>query len=407
LKIAVYHPWIYLRGGIERVFVELAKRSRHELTFFTSHYEPRNTFPEFAKMRVVDVGGVSVRRSFLDLSSVAKRISGQKLDLQGFDCLVASTAGFGEFIVFRNSGLPIVGYVHTPLRVIHDPEYRRAFLARSPIVSIKALGREFGSDLNFAIQPLVANLLFPISARAYVGREREAWKRFAAVITNSEEVKRRIVGTGLLPKGMGITVLYPGIDLAKMKPGRAYDKYFLAPGRIMWSKNFELAIAAFRESGLASRGFRLVVAGAVDEKSGPYLAKLKALAAGLPVDFVENPSDARLASLYSKCTCVLFPAVNEDWGIVPVEGMAYAKPVISADEGGPRESIADGKTGFLVRPDARSFAQKMALLAGSPALVRRMGAAGRKRAALFTWDECVKRFDAAIDAAVQRSRSSL
>ena len=40
--------------------------------------------------------------------------------------------------------------------------------------------------------------------------------------------------------------------------------------------------------------------------------------------------------------------VNEDYGLVPLEGMAAGKPCIAANEGGCKETVVDGKTGFLV-----------------------------------------------------------
>ena len=54
MRLAVYHPWTYLRGGIERVLAELLTRSRHDWTLFTHHYEPAATFPELRSCDVVE-----------------------------------------------------------------------------------------------------------------------------------------------------------------------------------------------------------------------------------------------------------------------------------------------------------------------------------------------------------------
>jgi glycosyltransferase involved in cell wall biosynthesis len=64
-----------------------------------------------------------------------------------------------------------------------------------------------------------------------------------------------------------------------------------------------------------------------------YYEKLKAMKVKNVV-FKINPSNEELADLYSRSTAVLFTAINEDYGIVPLEGMASHKPVISVNEGG-------------------------------------------------------------------------
>lgn len=79
----------------------------------------------------------------------------------------------------------------------------------------------------------------------------------------------------------------------------------------------------------------------------------------------------------------------EPFGITPVEAMACARPVIGADVGGIRSTVADRQTGFLVPPnDPTALAAKLALLARQPALGWRMGHAGLRRArALYTWSQ--------------------
>src|SRR5690606_25009402 len=138
--------------------------------------------------------------------------------------------------------------------------------------------------------------------------------------------------------------------------------------------------------------FRLVIAGIVDRKSQPYFEKLKALTGGDPgVEFRVHPSDAELAGQYDHCYAVLFAAFHEDWGIVPIEGMAFGKPAIATNRGGPRESVQHGVQGFLEEPEVEAFARRMAELAGDAELARRMGQAGRERAKIFTWETFTER----------------
>jgi glycosyltransferase involved in cell wall biosynthesis len=103
-----------------------------------------------------------------------------------------------------------------------------------------------------------------------------------------------------------------------------------------------------------------------------------------------------MIDLYSNCYAVLFTAKDEDWGIVPVEAMASGKPVISVNEGGPKESIVSGKTGFLVDADPEEFFKKMEYLIKNPALVRTMGLAARSHVEKYDWKNFAKRYDGHI-----------
>ena len=94
---------------------------------------------------------------------------------------------------------------------------------------------------------------------------------------------------------------------------------------------------------------------------------------------------------------MLFPSLNEDWGIVPLEAMAFGKPVLAVNRGGPTESVADGETGALLDPTPRAFAEQMAHLADHPEEINRMGSKALARAALFSWETFVRRLDEYIE----------
>jgi len=191
-------------------------------------------------------------------------------------------------------------------------------------------------------------------------------------------------------------VLHPGVDVPGVSAQDVSEPYFLCAGRIKWTKNVELAVRAFvefRRASRARRGWRLVVAGGLDAGSREYLAQLREMSAGEPVSYHQDPSDDELAELYARSYAVVFPSLNEDWGIVPLEAMAHGKPVLAVNSGGPTESVVHGETGFLLEPSAETFAERMLWLAEHPDAVHRMGAMARSRATLFSWDAFVRRLD--------------
>jgi glycosyltransferase involved in cell wall biosynthesis len=71
----------------------------------------------------------------------------------------------------------------------------------------------------------------------------------------------------------------------------------------------------------------------------------------------------------------------EPFGLVLVEAMATARPVVAARDGGVPEVVEDGVTGLLIRPgDAGAYARAITGLLADPTAAHAMGKAGRRRA---------------------------
>jgi len=66
-----------------------------------------------------------------------------------------------------------------------------------------------------------------------------------------------------------------------------------------------------------------------------------------------------LNDFYAQSTLTFYTALDEPFGIIPIESMKNGTPVIAFNRGGPSETILDGKTGFLIKnKDYQEFAQK-------------------------------------------------
>ena len=100
-----------------------------------------------------------------------------------------------------------------------------------------------------------------------------------------------------------------------------------------------------------------------------------------------------LIELHSGATVFVCPSVYEPFGLVILEAMACETAVVASDVGGIPEIVVEGETGFLVHFDAKDtngFAEALAarieMVLDDPALARRMGEAGRRRAVeRFGW----------------------
>ena len=76
---------------------------------------------------------------------------------------------------------------------------------------------------------------------------------------------------------------------------------------------------------------------------------------------------------------VVCPSQFESYGKVNLEAMACATAVVSTNQGGPRETVIDGETGFLVAPDdVQAFAERVCALLSDADQRQRMGQAGQQ-----------------------------
>lgn len=88
-------------------------------------------------------------------------------------------------------------------------------------------------------------------------------------------------------------------------------------------------------------------------------------------------TDKELVKIYNQSELTLCASRLETFGLVPVESMACAVPVIATKVGGHRETIIDGETGFLVDFDPKEIAEKIMLLLQDKNLSKTMGREGK------------------------------
>jgi len=111
---------------------------------------------------------------------------------------------------------------------------------------------------------------------------------------------------------------------------------------------------------------------------GPDRARLEKIA-GPQVEFKGKVNDSELKKLYESCDVVLFPALSEPFGLVPIEAMKYGKPVICSREAGVAEVIERAGAGLIIDPlNVKQIADSILLLKKNPSLRKKLGNSGRK-----------------------------
>jgi glycosyltransferase involved in cell wall biosynthesis len=156
------------------------------------------------------------------------------------------------------------------------------------------------------------------------------------------------------------------------------------------------AVALLRAQGLAPQ---VVVVGPIEtaDTRRRIDARLAELGLGASFEFtgILTGADKHRRLLDADVLCFPTYFESESFGLVAVEGMQFALPVVATRWRGVQSVVVDGDTGFLVPPrDAESFAARLQILVEQPDLRRRMGARGRER---YLAEYTLARFRARMD----------
>lgn len=202
--------------------------------------------------------------------------------------------------------------------------------------------------------------------------------------------------------GRDAAVITHGADFAppsRTQIAKVRSEHALA-GKFVWlavnflhpRKRIDLFLHAFAEFKT-----RLPDAVALVVGAGPEGAALTALAHELrladSVRFTGFVSDKELPAYYGASDIYVHTCKNESFGLSVLEASAAGLPVVSVNEGGPREILQDNVTGLLVDALPGAIAQAAFTLAADAALCSRMGAAGRQRvSAMYSWERGAREF---------------
>jgi glycosyltransferase involved in cell wall biosynthesis len=169
------------------------------------------------------------------------------------------------------------------------------------------------------------------------------------------------------------------------------DDYFLCVGNIEKKKNVGTVIDAFAafKRGRKS-GVKLVLAG--KERNAARAVRKRVHENGLDKDvlFLGYVSDTELAGLYNGALALLYPSLEEGFGLPPLEAMACGAAVAASRLGALQEVLGD-KALLLTPHCTGEWTRAMVDLWESPGLRGELGARGAAHAAQFTWVRCASR----------------
>lgn len=306
-SIGVAHEHYYERGGAEMVAEEIART--FDADVYTGFVNESALPNDSTDLEFVDLFGDTLTapliRRFPWYRDFYYQFAWQRRpELTDFDVLIQSGNNPGWYVPPEEQ--TVVKYVHTPPRTAYDLFHQRA--------------ERFPTKLYaYASRVLYyPNVPYP-----------------DLYVANSELVARR------LRRYWGVEdlrVVYPPVDVASYEVGDE-GEFFLSFSRLTADKRFDEIIAAFRRHP----DQRLVIGG-----SGPEESSLREQAADLDnVEFRGYLDEDEKRELLASAKGLVYAAVNEDFGLVPIEAYASGTPVIGVRDGYTKYQIRDGVTGVL------------------------------------------------------------
>lgn len=385
-KVAFVHPDLGL-GGAERLVVNSATGLQdlgHEVVIYTAFHDPDRSFKATHDGSLdVRVYGDFLPRAFCGYFNVLGSILRNfwtclrlVLSREEYDVIFVDQISHNIPLLRWAAGQPrILFYIHFPDQLLTDRK-----------TAAKKLYRYFVDWAEEHTTGLADGLLCNS-------------KFTRGVIKKTFKSLKREVG-----------VLYPAVPIPEsppkplMKPqnlpGRPRQvPVFVSLNRYERTKRHDLALKAYKM--LIDRGERamLIIAGGYDdrvEENKKCYLELINLCQELKLEFAEaigpkmqkKPHQVRLwrnipqlakFDVYEACRALLYTPENEHFGIVPIEAMIHARPVIANNSGGPKETVVNGRTGFLREASPKSWCDAMMLLIKNYDMASKLGMAGYER----------------------------
>lgn len=172
-----------------------------------------------------------------------------------------------------------------------------------------------------------------------------------------------------------------GIDLEKWRPSPIVTEpmTFLFVGRLLREKGISEFIAAARRLKGTHPETRFVVLGDVD--TNPSSVTRQQVGGWAQEGLIEWPGHVEVGPWLARSSVFVLPSYREGVPRSTQEAMAMGRPVITTDVPGCRETVVDGKNGFLVPAhNADALADAMLKYVRNPGLVAEHGAVGREMA---------------------------
>lgn len=313
MKVALVHELLTQDGGAETVFEAIAELFP-DAPIYTTLYYPEAVSPFFQRRDI----RTSYAQLFSKLPFAKERYthllplfphSIEQFDFTGFDAVISSSSGLVKSVITPKTTFHLC-YCHSPARYlwVEPDEYLKSVKA-NPVLKLPA----------------------PFVLRKIREWDKATSNRPTVYVTNSEHVRKRVLDV----YQRSSTVVYPFVKHHHQGFSGDTSNFFLAGGRLVPYKRFDIIVKAFNKLGMP-----LVVFG-----TGPEEDRLRAMIKHPQITFVGRISDEEKLHLFSRARAFIHPQ-EEDFGITMLESLAAGTPVIAYARGGALE-VLDESSGIF------------------------------------------------------------
>lgn len=181
------------------------------------------------------------------------------------------------------------------------------------------------------------------------------------------------------PRARIVTIPH-GVDTQRFTPSANGHSKLLFVGRIDPIKGLDLLVDALR---MLKRDIELNIIGGASKGEENY-ESIKRYADGLPVKFHGPVKHEHLSKFYQNSGVLVVPSYYESFGLVALEAMASARPVIGFEDTGLAETVGEN-AGILVKRSKKNLAYAISQLVDNTELRHKLGSKGWKKSLHFDW----------------------
>ena len=267
-----------------------------------------------------------------------------------------------------NSGTPKAGLIGT----------LAAFITRRPVRIYTVRGLRLETATGFKYKILYAMEKLAMFCATDIIAISDSLKNTVIDLKLAKAKKVKVLGYGS-SNGLNLTDYNLSKKSLKSSISNSLKNYLVIGyiGRVVKDKGIHELIDAFK---IIQKDYKvkLLVIGSI-EKGNPidyeYFNYLKTNENVILLDHVKNP-----VNYYNNMDVFVFPTYREGFGNVSIEAQALKVPVITTDVTGAKDTVIDGKTGYLVnKGNVLQIVDKLKLLLDNEELRDKLGNNGRKR----------------------------